>query len=72
MTKELFISRSGQGPALVLLHGWGMNGAIFNPLLEYLNDDFEVLCVDLPGHGKSELVDPGAVAAGNFKGVQSA
>ncbi len=55
MTTELFISRSGQGPALVLLHGWGMNGGIFNPLLDYLNDDFEVLCVDLPGHGKSAL-----------------
>jgi pimeloyl-[acyl-carrier protein] methyl ester esterase len=57
MTTELFISRSGRGPALVLLHGWGMNGAIFNPLLEYLNEDFELLCVDLPGHGKSGLVE---------------
>jgi pimeloyl-[acyl-carrier protein] methyl ester esterase len=57
MTTELFISRSGQGPAIVLLHGWGMNGAIFKPLLDYLIEDFEVLCVDMPGHGKSGLVD---------------
>jgi pimeloyl-[acyl-carrier protein] methyl ester esterase len=57
MTIELFISRSGQGRKLVLLHGWGMNGAIFKPLLDYLNDDFEVYTVDLPGHGHSMRVD---------------
>lgn len=53
MAAELYISRSGHGPALVMLHGWGMNGAIFRPLLDYLQDDFEVFCVDLRGHGKS-------------------
>ena len=43
----------GQGPALVLIHGWAMHGGIFAPLLRELVRDFEVHLVDLPGHGLS-------------------
>jgi pimeloyl-[acyl-carrier protein] methyl ester esterase len=43
----------GQGPALVLIHGWAMHGGIFAPLLRELARDFEVHLVDLPGHGLS-------------------
>ena len=43
----------GQGPALVLIHGWAMHGGIFAPLLRELSRDFEVHLVDLPGHGLS-------------------
>lgn len=43
----------GQGPALVLIHGWAMHGGIFAPLLRELVRDFEVHLVDLPGHGRS-------------------
>ena len=43
----------GQGPALVLIHGWAMHGGIFAPLLRELANDFEVHLVDLPGHGLS-------------------
>ena len=53
----LHVTRSGRGPCITLLHGWGMNSAIFNPLLKTLAQDFEVLCVDLPGHGRSGLVE---------------
>ena len=47
----LHLERAGQGPALLLLHGWAMHGGIFAPLVERLADDFTVLRVDLPGHG---------------------
>jgi pimeloyl-[acyl-carrier protein] methyl ester esterase len=57
MTTELKIYRSGQGHKLVLLHGWGMNAAIFKPLLDYLEADFELFRVDLPGHGGSGMMD---------------
>lgn len=43
----------GHGPALVLLHGWGMHSGIWAPLLPELARHFRVTCIDLPGHGLS-------------------
>lgn len=50
---SLHISVSGNGPNLILLHGWAMHSGIFAPLLPGLNRRFRVHCVDLPGHGQS-------------------
>jgi len=44
------------GPALVLLHGFGGSGHHFDPLLEELTARFRVLLPDLPGHGDSVAV----------------
>lgn len=44
----------GQGPDLVLIHGWGMNGAVWQPTVENLATQFRVHTVDLPGYGLSE------------------
>ena len=44
---------TGTGPDLVFLHGWGMNGAVWDPLLGELQARFRVTRVDLPGHGES-------------------
>lgn len=49
----LHIDVSGQGPALVLIHGWALNGGVFAPLIERLADHCTLYCVDLPGHGHS-------------------
>jgi len=49
----LFHDVRGQGPALVLLHGWAMHAGIFAPLVERLAPHFTVHRVDLPGHGRS-------------------
>ena len=43
----------GQGPALVLLHGWAMHSGLFAPLVAALEPAFELHLVDLPGHGRS-------------------
>jgi pimeloyl-ACP methyl ester carboxylesterase len=45
----------GQGPAVLLLHGWG--GAIesFTPVLDDLQRSYTVAVFDLPGFGKSSL-----------------
>jgi len=43
----------GQGPELVLLHGWGMNGAVWEDAAEALAPGFRVTLIDLPGHGHS-------------------
>lgn len=49
----LHIEAHGDGPDLVLLHGWAMHGGIFAPLVERLAPRFRVHVVDLPGHGAS-------------------
>jgi pimeloyl-[acyl-carrier protein] methyl ester esterase len=43
-------------PALVLLHGWGMNARVFDTLAERLAVDFEVRVLNLPGHGGREAL----------------
>lgn len=50
---NLFHEVRGQGPALVLLHGWAMHAGIFGPLVERLAPHFELHLLDLPGHGRS-------------------
>ncbi|HPQ96291.1 MAG: alpha/beta fold hydrolase [Thiothrix sp.] len=39
---------------LVLLHGWGMNRCIWEPLLPGLGQRFAVTAPDLPGHGQRQ------------------
>jgi pimeloyl-[acyl-carrier protein] methyl ester esterase len=43
----------GDGPALVLIHGWALHGGVFAPLVERLAAHFQLHLVDLPGHGAS-------------------
>lgn len=50
----------GRGPAMVLIHGWALHGGVFAPLVERLQDQFELHLVDLPGHGHSRE-DPTAL-----------
>jgi pimeloyl-[acyl-carrier protein] methyl ester esterase len=50
---RLHADSAGRGPALVLLHGWGMHSAIWSTLLPELTSRFRVTRVDLPGHGAS-------------------
>ena len=50
---SLFHEVRGQGPALVLLHGWAMHSGIFAPLVDRLAAHFTIHLVDLPGHGRS-------------------
>ncbi len=50
----MFIEVTGRGPDLVLLHGWSMNRRVWQLLKPYLENDFTLHCVDLPGHGDSD------------------
>ena len=52
---------SGSGPDLVLLHGWGMNAAVWGEAATRLAQHFRLHCVDLPGHGRSSAQLPGAL-----------
>jgi pimeloyl-[acyl-carrier protein] methyl ester esterase len=44
---------AGRGPALVLLHGWGLHSSVWASLEASLAEDFRVTTIDLPGHGRS-------------------
>lgn len=43
----------GQGSDLVLIHGWGMNGAVWQDVIPALAEHFTVHWCDLPGYGYS-------------------
>jgi len=49
----MHIEVTGSGPALVLIHGWALQGAVFAPLVARLSAHFSLHVVDLPGHGRS-------------------
>lgn len=59
----LHIEVTGQGPPLVLLHGWALNLRVFDALVEALRPQLTLHAVDLPGHGRSAgpLATAGAV-----------
>ena len=38
-------------PTVVLIHGWGLNHAIWQPVADVLATDYQVLVLDLPGYG---------------------
>ncbi|MGO1190536.1 pimeloyl-ACP methyl ester esterase BioH [Vibrio casei] len=43
----------GEGQDIVLIHGWGMNGAVWQTTMDTLSQLFRVHSVDLPGYGLS-------------------
>ena len=47
----------GEGEDVVLLHGWGQNIEMMNPLGNYLKDNHRVTIIDLPGFGVSSEPD---------------
>ncbi|PXW82551.1 carboxylesterase BioH (pimeloyl-CoA synthesis) [Nitrosomonas sp. Nm84] len=57
----LHIETLGQGPDLVLLHGWAMHSGIWSSVREQLSQQFRLHLVDLPGHGLSPASEPGTL-----------
>src|SRR3546814_13932475 len=53
MNDDPCIEETGEGPPLVLLHGWAMHGGVFAPLVERLRERYRLYVVDLPGTGPS-------------------
>lgn len=58
MAETLKIARKGTGISLVLIHGWGLNSAVWQPCVEVLSKTFEVITVDLPGFATNSTVVP--------------
>lgn len=76
----LWIETSGEGPAVVAVHGLGGTSTFFDAVVGRLTDTNQVTCFDLEGHGRSPLSGPVSIAgwAGHIGaildhlGVQSA
>lgn len=52
----IHIHITGSGKPLVLFHGWGFDGQIWQSVLPRL-PHYQVFCVDLPGFGLTPLMD---------------
>lgn len=55
--------QQNHAPNLVLIHGWGMHGGLWQPITKKLAGHFNLHIVDLPGMGYSRPVDPGGLDA---------
>lgn len=55
---KLHIKSRGTGTELILLHGWGMHGGVWEGIHAGLSKHFRVHAVDLPGYGSSPTCNP--------------
>lgn len=51
---KLYYEKSGNGEAIILLHGWGCDGRIFSDIVNLLEKKYTVYNLDLPGFGRSD------------------
>ncbi len=61
MAPELHHLRQGSGPRLLLVHGLGGSVVLWNPVLDLLAAEREVIAVDMPGFGRSPAPGNGFV-----------
>ena len=50
----LLVAESGDGPPLVMLHGWALDRRMFGPQVECLSGVFRVITFDRRGFGRSD------------------
>ena len=53
MSAPLHVEIRGDGPDVVLLHGWALHGGTWGPWIEQLARRARLHVIDLPGHGRS-------------------
>lgn len=51
---KIFTRRSGDGPPVLLLHGWPQTGYCWRDVALVLEKNFDVIVPDLPGFGRSD------------------
>src|SRR6266571_2535822 len=52
---KLHYLTAGQGPAVILLHGYTQTSLMWRPIIPLLAEKFTVIAPDLPGIGDSEI-----------------
>lgn len=58
MTRTLHYREQGNGPTVILIHGFPMNMQVWDDFAEKLSESFHVVTFDLPGFGKSPGLEP--------------
>ena len=54
---KIFFRITGKGNPVVLIHGFGEDGDIWQKQVEFLQHNYQLIIPDLPGSGKSELIN---------------
>ncbi|WP_227936391.1 alpha/beta fold hydrolase [Alkalihalobacillus deserti] len=49
--------RKGIGEPLILIHGFLSTNRVYDQVISYLTNKYDVIAIDLPGHGKSPLTN---------------
>ena len=55
--KKIFYRSIGNGDPVMFVHGFGEDGNVWDKQVEYLKSRFRLLVPDLPGSGRSEMID---------------
>ena len=55
--KNISYNVSGDGQAVVLIHGFGEDGNVWKEQVQFLEKEFKVLVPFLPGSGDSEMIE---------------
>ena len=76
ITLTLHPSKLESAPYIALIHGMGSAATAWKPLTPHLLDHFNVITVDLPGHGESKFtkgqaMDPASVAEQVARRIES-
>lgn len=62
----LFATERGKGKNVMFLHGWTCDSHDWSWQLPYFESKYRVVAVDLRGHGRSEVMPPGAYAPADY------
>lgn len=68
-TGRVYFETCGEGPALVLLHGFLENLEMWQEMLPTLSKNYQVVQIDLCGHGKSPVLKTKPVISAMAKAV---
>ena len=56
-TKKIFYRTIGSGDPVMLVHGFGEDGNVWDKQVEYLKVKYRLIVPDLPGSGQSEMIN---------------
>lgn len=51
---KVYYNISGNGPVMVLLHGWGQDSTTFSEIIKRMSNRYTILSIDWLGFGKSD------------------
>jgi len=67
---QLLPHKQSEKTPLVLIHGWGLNSAVWQPFIDNLTDEFtdvfNIITVDLPGYGLNVDKEIGSYSLANI------